>query len=188
MQKKVFTISLLLCVILAAALLLSVVSLVSARSEIAALTEQVHALEEQNQQLRTQMVAAEPPIQTDITATDLTSYYCTLTVDSWSIEGNTLTVSALAYANLPGCTKANAQLELWLGSTVLQGSSVTLDIGEADGVFEAEITNASFTIPEISSDEELHLWLTVEPMNNQPVFVCGASWYTENGQLMLIAG
>ena len=47
MKQKSLTISLLICAVLAAALLLSVVALISAKSEISALEDQVHALSAQ---------------------------------------------------------------------------------------------------------------------------------------------
>ena len=81
----------------------------------------------------------------------------------------------------------SARLELWKGDAVYSSQPVTLNATEADTVFEANLST-SFRIPELSSGEELQLWLMVEPEGSEALFACAAGWYLENGELMIITG
>ncbi len=190
MKKKGYLIIAAIGVILAVAMLLSVGALIAARSEITALTEQVRMLEEENRALRLQVSyenALWVPIQTEPEAADEDAFYCTLVVDSWEIEDDVLTVHTFAQAALAEGTKFTTRIELWHGDAVVESRPVTLDIGEADGIFEADVS-LSFPVPQIDANEELQLWLTVKPAGGTELFACGAGWYLENGQLLLITG
>ena len=194
MKLKTPTLFLIICLILATALLLSVISLVSAKSDVAALEEQIRTLEDQNHQLtalnqtlQAQIDAQSNMIQTVVDPVDTEDFYCTLVVDTWEVKDSTLTVHTFAQAVLAESVKSNAQIELWRGETVLASQPIALDLGEADGVFEAD-ASVSFELPEIEADEELQLWLMVEPAGSDALFACGAGWYLEDGQLMIITG
>lgn len=196
MEKKTVKIPQILCIVLAAALLLSLLALVSAKSDATQLEEQVRMLNEhiqtlelQNQAMQTQLEASgifEDPMDFDDMEED--GDYSTLTIDSWLAADGKLTVSGYVYVGMFSDTLSGAQLELWRGDAVLHSIPLTLEIGEAEDVYEGELIDVSFAIPEIGSDEELQLWLVVEPANGNPVFTCGAGWYLENGRLMLITG
>lgn len=198
MKKNALTITLILCVVLAAALLLTGISLIKANaalaeadSQIQALTAQVQALEQQNQSLQAQpddQTAAATPIQTQAVPVDPADFYCSLVIDNWTAQNGILAVDAFAQAYLDESIKFSAQLELWRGDAVLESHDILLDIGEAEGMFEADIVGAAFTLPEITADEELQLWLMVKPSGSDAIFSCGAGWYLEEGQLMLITG
>ena len=177
MKKNTPTIYLIACVILAAALLVSVIALVSAQSQVKELKAQVQSLQGQLSVDQSYVVPARPE-----------DYYCNLVVDTWSVASDTLTVDAYAQAALSVNVAATAQLELRLGDTVLQTIALELEAGEAAGMHEADITNAAFAIPSLGADDELQLWLTVCPENGEPFSTCGAGWYPEDGQLMLITG
>ena len=181
MKKNTLTICLIIFVILAAALLLSVVGLVSAKSEVNALNDLIQTLEKENEALKAQMLAN--PVQ--VGSTD--ESYCTLMVDTWTKDADTLTVVSFAQAILPENTTFSAQMELRVDSVVVASQPVILNPGEADGIFEANVS-ASFQTPEIGANEQLQLWLVVEPTGYDALSACGADWYVENGQLMLIAG
>lgn len=194
MKKKAYTISLIVCVILAAALLLSVIALVSAKSKVKASSEQVltlikrvQALEEENQTLQAQLDAQSSAVQAEVTPVDTEDFYCTLMVDTWEVKDGKLTADTFAQAVLSEGVNFSAQIELWRGDAVLASQDVILDIGEADGVFESDV-KVAFQIPEIGADEELQLWLMVEPVGSEALFACGAGWYLEDGVLMLITG
>lgn len=198
MNKKTNTIFLIVCAVLAVALLLSVTALTSAKSEAKAATEQVRtliervqALEEHNQTLQAQLDAKStvldiPQIESAPVNTD--DFYCTLAIDAWSAKNGILAVDAFAQAVLAEGVNFTAQLELWRGDAVLESQEILLDIGEAEGIFEADITGAAFQLPEIDAEEELQLWLMVKPSGSEALFTCGAGWYLEEGQLMLITG
>lgn len=186
MSKKGYWIIIVISVILAVAVLLSAGALIAARNEIAELSTQMQVLQEENQALRLQISyenAFWTPIQTEADR----EYYCTLVVDRWGIEDDNLTVHTFAQAALEESIKFTARLELRNGNTIVSSQPITLDIGEADGIFEADVS-ATFQIPEISENEELQLWLAVEPAGGTELFACGAGWYLENGQLLLISG
>ena len=194
MKKKAYTISLIVCVVLAAVQLLSVIAFVSAKSEAAALEEQIQMLEDQNQQLtalnqtlQAQLDAKSSTAQTEVTPVDAENFYCTLAVDSWEVKDGKLTADTFAQAVLSRDANFSAQIELWRGDAVLASQDVMLDIGEADGVFESDV-KVTFQIPEIEADEELQLWLMVKPVGSDAIFACGAGWYLEDGVLMLITG
>ena len=196
MKKNALTVTLIICLVLAAALVLSIAGFVSAKSDVAKLTARIEALEAENQALLAQTSIPSAPVYTDVdvpdevvsSSADTDAYYCTLMIESWSYENGKLTITAFAQANLPGCTKANAKLELCKGDTALESVDIMLDSGEAEGIFEAEAANISFSVPAMGANDELLLWLKVDPMNGGSVLDCGAVWYLENNQLMLVAG
>ena len=198
MKKNALTITLILCAVLAAALLLTGISLVTAKAEIKDaqaqiqfLTAQVQALEQQNQSLQAQpdnQTTAVPPVQTQTSTVDAEDFYCTLVIDDWTVQNGILAVDAFAQAYLDTNIKSTAQIELWRGDAVLETQEILLDIGEAEGMFEADIVGAAFTLPEITAGEELQLWLMVKPSGSDALFSCGAGWYLEDGQLMIITG
>lgn len=184
-----------LCAVLAAALLLSVTALIFEKSETKAaeqyidfLTAQVQTLEEQNQALQLQLsyqgimwepIGSESPAEEEP--------YCTLVIDTWTVEDHILSVNTFAQAVLPADVPFSARLELWHGSAVLESHALSLEPGEAAGIFEADAA-AQFEIPALGADEELQLWLVVEPAGSHPLSAYGAGWHLENEQLVYIAG
>lgn len=178
MKQKSLTISLLVCAVLAAALLLSVVALISAKSEISALEDQVHALSAQLDAASNQTVSVNAIPEGD---------YCTLIIEKWSAENGILTVDALAQAALPANTNAQARIELWDKTDILSSQPFTLDARKELGIYEAE-TTVQFELPKMDEGDELQLWLIVEPEGGLDIFSCGAGFYLEDGQVMIIAG
>lgn len=191
MKKASPNILLILCIVLAAALLLSVGALISAKAEAKAATEQLQILSDRLQTLETENATLRlqqgfldsvwTPVEGE------SDYHCTLMVESWSVENTTLSVSTFAQAVLAPDAVCSAQLELRLGNTVIASQPIDLNAGEAEGIFEAD-TAVSFSIPEISADEELQLWLIVESAGSDTLYACGAGWYQEDGHLLLITG
>ena len=187
MKTKRTTIFLIICALLCAALLFSVVSLISAKSEVKELEAEILALAEEKQQL----VLLNQLLQTQMSGQTGGSpdgdFYCALSIDDWSQKNGTLTVDAFAEAFLPVGSTATGRIELWRGSAVIASQPVALTASEVDGAFEAE-ASLSFNIPALEAEEELELWLIVESPDINTLFTCGAGWYAENGQLMIIAG
>lgn len=182
-KKQIFRIACILCIVLAAALLLSVIGLISANAKVAALEEEVAALNTHIQAMEMQLNA-----QDFLAGQEDDVDYATLSIDSWTTEGDNLLVSGYAFVGLFSDTIMGAQLELRRGEILLQSIPVMLDIGEAENVYEAALVNTSFRIPQMSNNEELQLWLVVTPTNSAPISAYGAGWYVEDGSLMLIAG
>lgn len=175
-----------ICALLSAALLLAVIGFISARSEVKELEAEVLALTEENQQLSVLNQALQTQLNIQNNSLD-GEYYCELIVDDWSQKNGTLTVEAFAQASLPAGSTPSARIELWRGSTVMESIPVTLNAGQTVGIFEAE-SSLSFHIPAIEAEEELELWLIVECGELNDLFTCGAGWYLEGNELMIIAG
>ena len=172
------------CALFSVALLVSVIFLISAKTEVKELEADVLALAEENQQLSVlnQALQAQLNAQLGVVEGD---YYCALSIDDWAQKNGTLTVDAFAQAFLPAGAEPTGKIELWRGSAVIAAQPIALSA--ADGAFEAE-ASLSFNIPALEADEELELWLIVEAPGVNSLFTCGAGWYAENGQLMIIAG
>lgn len=175
MKKKTFTTSQIICILLVAALVLSVVALICAESKNTDLKEDDQALQTQPEDI---------PIQEEVLPAES---YCTLVIDTWSAKDGILTIGTFAQAVLSENVGASARLEFWKDEAVLSSQPITLEPGEAAGVYEADVT-AQFEIPEITTADDLQLWLVVELENGQVLDSCGAGWYLEDEQLMLITG
>ena len=182
MKTKTNKIFLIVCAALTAALLLSVIGLIAARSDVKELEADVLALTEENQQLK----MLNQALQTQMGILEDSETFCELSVTDWSASGDTLNVSAHAYASLPIGAQVNARLELWHGPKVVGSEPVTLTAGIV-GSYDADVT-AAFKIPALQEDEELQLWLVIDSDSFNTISFCGASWYEEGGQLMVVAG
>ncbi|MBQ7801882.1 MAG: hypothetical protein IJ375_06135 [Oscillospiraceae bacterium] len=124
---------------------------------------------------------------------DSLSAYCNLLVDSWKFESGTLTITGgYAQVQLPqigdGAQNApEAELLLVLNGADLGRCELELAAGEGTGGYEAELTGASFEVPELGEGDLLELWLNAG-IGGGTQSVCGAEWYLEEGQLLLMAG
>ena len=183
MKKKSLTICLIVCAVLAAALLLSVVALASSKPDPSAPENEEQVL--QDQPLPEQPDA--PTGQIEFIPIVPEESYCTLVIDTWSVEDGILTASTFLQAVMSESSDFTARVELLNGDVVLAAHPVTLDAGEAGGIYEADVT-VQFEIPELSAEDELQLWLVVEPAGGDALYYCGADWYLEDGTLMLITG
>ena len=193
MKKKIFLIFPIICILLAIALVVSVFQIRSAKSDVKELEKQIAELAEENQQLESINLALQ--IQVDsLTGTSSgfpgvssDSSYCALFLDSWNLKNNVLTAEGLAQAVFDEHTDFTAKIEIWKNDEVLSSQDISLTTGGADPVYEAAVSVA-FEIPELAPEEELELWLMVAPETGTPMFACGAGWYLENGQMMIVAG
>lgn len=182
MKIKTNKLYLIICAVLAAALLLSIIGFFVARSDAKELEEEVAALLDENQQLK----LLNQALEAQVGVWENNETYCELSVGEWSEKNGSLNVSAYAQAFLPAGAQVNARLELWHGPDVIGSEPVTLAPGEG-GAYEAEVS-ASFKVPSLKEDEELQLWLVIDSDSFNTISFCGAGWYEENGQLLVIAG
>lgn len=191
MKSKTNTILMIVCVILCAALLVSVFALRSAKADVKELQVQLLELTEENDQLSNLNQGLRLQLDNLFLSGSANTYYeedyCALLVDDWSVTEGVLSFDAFAQLFLTAPVDFTARLELWRGDTVFDAQQVTLKETEASTVFEANLS-ASFDIPEIKDGEELQLWLMVEPEGGEALFACAAGWYLENGDLMIITG
>ena len=182
MKTKKSTLLVIVCVLLAAALALSVFALFSAKNQIGTLEAQYEALQEENHALKAQienMSIAQSWLPEEA--------YCTLVVADWSVSDNVLTATTFAEAVLPDPAISDACIELRRGETVLESQPVTFVDGDAVGIYEADVS-IQFHFPEIGADEELQLWLVVDSEVTGLLDSCGGGWYLEDSEWMLITG
>lgn len=85
-------------------------------------------------------------------------------------------------------TVASARLVLRLEEAEVGSVNLTMEPGEADGVYVADVMDIRFDIPDLAGGQELSLWLEVELSNNTVAQAYGVSWFAEDGQLYLITG
>lgn len=85
-------------------------------------------------------------------------------------------------------TVASARLVLRLEEAEVGSVNLTMEPGEADGVYVADVKDIRFDIPDLAGGQELSLWLEVELSNNTVAQAYGVSWFAEDGQLYLITG
>jgi len=183
MKTKKISIHLIVCAVLAVALLLSVIGFFSARADVKELEAEVLILAEENQQLK----LLNQALQSQFNMQDDTEIYCELSVGDWSEKDGTLTGTAYAQAFLPIGAQSTARIELWHGPDVVGSEPVALDPDAVGGFCEAE-ASFSFKIPTLQADEDLQLWLVIDSDSFNTISSCGAGWYEENGQLLVIAG
>ena len=188
-MKKVSAI--IVCCLLAVALLVSILALRAAKKETALLQAEYLTLSEKNQQLSNLNEALRLQLDQMFLSGSSGYYveedYCSLLVDEWSVENGVLSFDAIAQVFLTTPVELTAKLELWRGDTVSSAQPIELRATEASTVLETELS-ASFQIPDINAGEELQLWLMVEPSGGDMLFACAASWHLENGELVIITG
>ena len=180
-----------LCLVLAAGLLVVTILFLSARKDVKLLeaellkvSEEKEAAENLNQALRLQL---DSYFLTGTTGSFVEEDYCALLVDSWSEKDGVLSVDTLAQVFLTQPVSFTAKLELWRGESVFASREVSLNETEAETIFEAELST-TFEIPAISDGEELQLCLMIEPAEGDPFFAYAAAWYLENGELAIVTG
>lgn len=176
MKKKTLTLILIICAVLAV-ILVSVMALVAANNTPASEGDDVSV---QSQQETTSDL---DPAQ----LLDSTHPNCILVLNGWEAKNNVLTVDAFAMAFLPGAAQFEARLDFWKNNEVLTSKPLVLTPGEGADSYEAEVV-ADFAIPELGANDQLQVWLIVELGDADVVYSCAASWYLEDGQLMLITG
>ena len=189
MKKKISIIFPIISLLLAAALAFSVFALVSVKSDVAALEQQVLELTEEKQQLEAlnRLLQMQTRVSGENGETAVEEPYCIMYVDSWNLENNLLTVDTFAQAYLPAGGDFISKVEVWKDDAVLTSQSIVLEPGESASSYEASAT-VKFDMSELLHHEEFELWLMVAPAGGTPLFYCAGGWYLENDQLMVIAG
>lgn len=175
MKTKKMPILLIVCIVLAAALVLSVATLASTKSQLKALEEENRTLLEQVRTLH-----ASQSWQVD-------DFYCSLVVADWAVENNTLSALTFSQAVLPDSAAFDARIELRRGETVVISQAITLVESGTSNLYEVDST-LEFDFPAIGADEELQLWLVVESEETGLLENCAGGWYLENNEWMLVTG
>ena len=163
--------------------LMSYITISDLRQENAELKAQVSA-----QSQAAPAMAVPPTILVDVKHS-----YCNLIIDHWEANQENLNIvtayaQAIVASNAPTATAEGAQLVLKLNGQKLSSTEITLNPGESSESLEADVKNISFSIPDLSTSDELELWLEVTLPGNITISGYGASWYREGGMLHLISG
>ena len=173
-----------------ATLLLAFVSFITIsklRQENADLKDQVSSLQQSVSQAPTSMALPQTVL------VDVEKSYCNLIVDHWEADQENLNIvtayaQAVISSNAPSAIAERAQLVLKLNGEKLSTTEITLNAGESSESLEADVKNVSFSIPNLSTSDELSLWLEVTLPGNITINCYGASWYRDGGMLYLISG
>ena len=165
----------------------SFITITNLRQENADLKDQISSLQVSISQ-PTPTVAVPQTILVDVQKS-----YCNLIVDHWEADQQNLNIvtayaQAIITSNAPSATAERAQLILKLNGQKLSATEITLNPGESSESLEADIKNVSFSIPNLSTSDELSLWLEVTLPGNITINCYGASWYRDGDMLYLISG
>lgn len=139
------------------------------------------------QKLRSEWNAAQRSAQTSAVAPEVS---CTLLIRDWSLSGNILDISSLYVdVQLPeNVTCQESYLAIYRMDELLDRNALELTAGEAANVWTLDGSYTGIVLPELAQDDELSLWLELTFADGTSVQQCGAQWYLENGQLLLVAG
>lgn len=156
----------------------------------------INDLRKENAELKSQLASQSqggPMIDVQTILVDVKNSYCNLIIDHWESDLENLNIvtayaQAIVVSNASTATAEGARLVLKLGDKELSASEITLVAGESSESLEADIKNVSFSIPELSAEDELELWLEVALPGNLTLRGYAGSWYREGGTLHLISG
>ena len=173
-----------------ATLLMSVTSYITIsklRQENAELNAQIISLQDAASQVAPTLAVPQTIL------VDVPNSYCNLIIDHWEADLENLNIvtayaQAVVISNAPSATAERAQLVLKLNGEELSAAEITLNVGESTESLEADIKNISFSIPKLSTGDELELWMEVILPGNITLSCYGATWYRDGGMLYLISG
>lgn len=127
-------------------------------------------------------------------ASSLTAY-ATLVVEEWDVSGRKLSVStAYAQVQLPRLFAGNsialeeASLVLQLNAEEVTRQAITIPDGEGSGSYECALKDILFDLPDVTNDSQLDLVLEATLSDGTVVTAPGASWFSLDGTLMMVAG
>ena len=121
--------------------------------------------------------------------------YANLIVEDWEATASNLVIkSGYIRAQMPRLTASGtasvskASLILKLNGEETSRMDLNLPAGEGDGSYEMALTETSFTMPAMADDYQLDLYLEVTLSTGNTMEVVGGSWYSNNGELLLVVG
>lgn len=121
--------------------------------------------------------------------------YANLIVEDWeATDANLLIKSGYIQAQMPrltasgSATVSRAALVLKLNGEETSRMELTLPAGEGDGSYEMALEETTFDMPAMEDDYQLDLSLEVTLSTGNTIETVGGSWYSNNGQLLLVVG
>lgn len=159
-------------------------------------TATVVDLKNQNIQLQSQIdkLTARMGSATESATYAISDAYCNLLVEQFHAEDVNLILDK-AYVQLQllqattNClTVRRAELVLMMDGSEMYQQDITLQEGEGEGGYEAVLQNVSLPLPELTEENQLDLVVEITFSDGQSLRSPSASWYVEDGQLLLVAG
>lgn len=121
--------------------------------------------------------------------------YANMIVEDWEATASNLVIkSGYIQVQMPRLTASGtasvskASLILKLNGEETSRMDLTLAAGEGDGSYELALEETSFTMPAMEDDYQLDLYLEVTLSTGNTIQVVGGSWYSNNGELLLVVG
>lgn len=122
--------------------------------------------------------------------------YCNLFLGDWTSQDGRLTVqNSYAQVQLPRLAESGtsvgfrgARLVLKLNGQEIDSQNLTMPEGEGPGSYEENLSDLSFTIPQLGNDDQLDLVLEVTLTTDAVISTVGGSWFLADGQLNLVVG
>ena len=85
-------------------------------------------------------------------------------------------------------TCAKAELVLLFNGETLDTEALTLTAAETAGLFEAQLQDITFDVPEMEDDQKLDLYLNVTLSNDQVLYAFGGNWFCNDQGLLPVVG
>jgi hypothetical protein len=188
-QSNLITILTLICSV--CSLILSLMAFIRADN-----TATVVDLRNQNIQLQSQIDKLSNRLgsATESSTYAISDAYCNLLVESFREEGVNLILDKgyvqlqMPQATTDCLTVRRAELVLMMDGSEMYQQDITLQEGEGEGGYETVLKNVSLPLPEMTEENQLDLVVEVTFSDGQSLRSPSASWYVEDGQLLLVAG
>ena len=140
--------------------------------------------------------ASQPTVAAFVNMETALASYCSVTVEESSFEASQLTlVNGNVQVQAPTITNDNevitcakAELVLLFNGDTLDTEELTLTETETAGLFEAQLQNITFGVPEMEDDQQLDLYLNVTLSNDQVLTAFGGNWFYNNQGLLPVVG
>ena len=140
--------------------------------------------------------ASQPTVEAFVNMETALASYCSITVEESTFKGSKLTLaSGKAQVQAPTITNNNEVITCAKAELVLMFNGETLDTEvlsfsetETAGLFEAQLKNITFEVPEMEDDQKLDLYLNVTLSNDQVLSAFGGNWFYNNEDLLPVVG
>ena len=121
--------------------------------------------------------------------------YANLIVEDWEATASELVIkSGHIQVQMPRLAAnsttsvSSAALVLKLNGEEVGRTGLTLPAGEGEKSYEMSLENTAFTMPAMEDDYQLELHLEVILSSGNTMQTVGGSWYSNNGELLLVVG
>jgi hypothetical protein len=122
--------------------------------------------------------------------------YCSIVVEESVCDGSNLTLTAgkvqvqvpiiTADGNAVSCQEAS--LVLSHNGQELEKKALTLKETEGENLYEADLADIAFTLPELAEEEQVELTLVATLSNGQSLSAYGGSWVGNTDGILPVVG